>query len=265
MTTAPVKTILGIKITYERLLFTFMGVLMISGIVAVVAVGLKPRAIPVIKLSEFANENTVANSINMGVPEFKEEPLLIVGVEPGTDYYSRLLTAWLPSQMFQHVIVDEDLNFPADFQRTETISFKNNMESIFNQLRERVNRKERTLLITAHVNATQVIARSFTHLMNEAFRQVVADVPVEGASQEPPHFVSLVFSDFTRRREDEKNFKIPCATVEDKDQFGVGALGCQILQQSRLYYRKKMTPGHRVGLMSQIGRWEYLFLMTEEP
>ena len=75
--------------------------------------------------------------------------------------------------------------------------------------------------------------------------------------------MSLIFSNFPRRREDESNLEIPCNTGP-KDSEQTGSLGCLILQSSRVLYRKHLKAGTWVGLLNQVGGSDYVFLITPE-
>ncbi len=66
-----------------------------------------------------------------------------------------------------------------------------------------------------------------------------------------------------RKRDDDKLARIPCL-VPDTDQTGMGPLGCAILQQSRMLYKKKLEPGKKVGYVDQRGVFDFLVFYSNQ-
>lgn len=72
--------------------------------------------------------------------------------------------------------------------------------------------------------------------------------------------VHLIWSEVLQKREDEATMAIPCDT--SGKQFAIGRLGCEILNLSRLNYRKIKKSGEGWGfIMSQISERDFLALL----
>lgn len=74
--------------------------------------------------------------------------------------------------------------------------------------------------------------------------------------------LSVIISSFPNKREDEINFKLPCATIQEKDLTGTGELGCVILQRARSTYRKYNGTAQMYGLMDLNPPKDYFFLLN---
>jgi hypothetical protein len=75
--------------------------------------------------------------------------------------------------------------------------------------------------------------------------------------------IHLIFSDAILSREEEKNALLPCDT--SGREFAVGRLGCEILNLSRINYRKiKKTPDMGFAT-SQISERDYLTIIKFVP
>jgi hypothetical protein len=242
-----------------KYLIGFFVAIMISGMVAVIFFGIQPRAVAKVNLSQFSNANQVANTILMSMPqEIHESPIVFFGVNPQDPFLIESLQNFLilaQSQplKFDAILADESF---AQLQVPLGLSFEHfplrqQKERLVSGLKGVLEKKLHLLVLLPSVEASHKLEGS---LVSQIQPMLVNE----------QNFLSLVFANFPRRREDEAQMQIPCNTGS-ADQGQVGSVGCLILQTSRSLYRKHLTAGQWVGLINQVGITDYLFLLTQEP
>ena len=229
----------------------------LSGMVAVVFFGLQPRPIPKINLSVFPSPSHVANAVLVSLPgELQESSIVVIGMNPRNPFLKQSLEYFLmliqtqPSR-FGAVVADEsfsDLQVPTDLS-FEHFSFAQQKDRLLSGLKTIQEKKVHLLMLVPQSEASHKIPQSLVSELQKS----VGEQPI----------MSLIFSNFPRRREDESNLEIPCNTGP-KDSEQTGSLGCLILQSSRVLYRKHLKAGTWVGLLNQVGGSDYVFLITPE-
>lgn len=242
----------------KKVFWIVAGLLLIGGVVWFSALNIGPRSIRKVKLMPLESPQVLANVIGLRLQEeLRRNPVLMVGVDPGDTFAINALRLFLQSPPpnvppYDEVWVDEA--FQSQFPGRE-VFLRNNSEAVTKELDAQLSQGRRVLVITSPVYASTLLQDSPAWLLSQRW---------EGRRDPRYDFISLIFTDFPRRREDEGKQKIPCV-LEHSDQTGTGPLGCQALQMGRLDYRKRLTPGQMVGLMNQINRRDFLFVLTTEP
>lgn len=253
----------GIKST--KYLLGFFGLLLASGLAAMLFFGIRPRTLPKIKLSEFTNATVVSNAFQLRMrQDMKDWPVLFVGIDPNEPFHVEVLNHFLstntePGWKYDAVVVDQDLGVNISQPNAEVFSFRRESDRLLSGLITLLKNKTRVLLVVKHVESSQSIQNNFL----QRLKTIVAKQMSVDQMQIPFTVLSLAW--FPRTRELEKDMPIPCITNDESDQLGTGALGCKILHLARLNYRKKFTAGQWVGQLDLVGSNDYLFLLSKEP
>jgi hypothetical protein len=241
----------------KYLAYTALGIVLVVGMVYVAYLGIQPRPIPLIKLSTFQNTVVASNSVLLRLRQnLQDNRILFWGIEPGKPHLTRVLKDFMamnqdPSTAYPQVIVDAELDrLDSDIKALpgERFEGKDDLPRLEEALRQAEQKQTRVLVILPAPYAATFLSGSWgDQLTAHGIR-----------------LISILSVNFPRTREQEKEMSIPC-DVADHDLSGTGKLGCQIAQTARLSYRKKFATGELVGLMNQISRNDYLFLMAKEP
>jgi hypothetical protein len=253
------------KFNFHILFFVVMGLLVLGGIALVISVGLKPKALPIIKLSHFENEVVIANSLEIGLKgEINKWNLLMFGVEPNEEFHRKIVQQLINTSSFAKIYIDEELgsNWIVEARsetQLEKISFQNNSERIYQELIEANSKNQKVLLISLHIQTSQLLDLGWSKQMNRALAESV------GAEEVRPQIKTIAMTWFPRTRDLEKDLKIQCVTAEEMDKNKVGRLGCQILQMARFAYKKNNPSFEWTGLLSLVGSNDYLFLLAKRP
>jgi len=232
----------------------FFGLVLVTGIGFVVYWGLQPRPIQKIKPSQFETQTVVINSILLRLQqELQASPIVLWGMDAANEDQRKVLQEFQHQSTlpFQVVVIDRSLENQSPEVRGwtgERIDTKNEVERLAQSLNVFRQSGARTLVVMPIEYAAAMLAGSPANQLRER------GIPT----------VNLLLSAFPRNREQESKMPVPCNTG-DSDLTGTAPLGCQILGSARTMYRKHFEKGARVGLMNQISRNDFLFLMTFEP
>jgi len=99
----------------KTLSYGILGVVLLVGLVVTLYYGLQPRAIQLIRISQFDNERVIANSVLLRMrQEFQTHPILLVGIEPGKPGLALALNEFVkmnqdPATIYPLFMVDHEL------------------------------------------------------------------------------------------------------------------------------------------------------------
>lgn len=251
---SPCVTPRGMK---KYLFGAFFGVVLISGIGFVTYLGVQPRPVQKIKPSTFANTTVVVNSILISLrPELMQYSVVLWGLDAENADQRQVLRDFLnqvqdPAEAFSVIVIDRHLEDLAPEIKTwpgDRIDAKEEVDRLAASLQMFQEKKARTLVILPTGFAAALLEESPARKLRD--RGIMT--------------ANLLFASFPRNREQEDRMEIPC-NVGGHDNTGTSVLGCQIVSTARLFYRKHFQSGEMVGLLNQISRNDFLFLLTREP
>lgn len=234
-----------------------MGLVVLGGLAFLVSLSSQPQKLSKISLQTFESPAVIASSIQRELQaEMQKSPFLVWGLETGDPALLETLEHFLesnqdPATKYEIVLVDTDLEGLepglAKIQG-ERLNSKEETRRLIQGLQSAQSQNRRVLMVLPVVYAAGSLANSVASQIK------AAGLPV----------MSVLTTNFPRRREQEAETRLPCNTnVNDKD--GSGRLGCEIVQTARAHYRKKMPSGQWVGLMNQTSPDEFLFVLAREP
>lgn len=232
----------------------------IGGIYFAIAFGLKPKPIPKISWSHFANPEEFGTNIYKRLRlEIQSHNLLFLGIMPGRPNHYLVWKGFLdslePEYKFEHLIIDSSLEHKQLLPFTEEINLIENQQAVVASIKDIINTKKKVVIILPTTYISYLVRDNFYSLLNRSLYQV------ENGSRFDVDWLTFSLSSFPLSRDEEKFLEIPCDT-EIKDADGSGALGCMILMKSRTLYRKKRIEGKIPGVLDQIGTKEYLGLIN---
>lgn len=215
----------------KKIYYGFVGLLIVSGIVAMIIFGIKPRPIPKIKLSGFDTTEKFVEAIQTSLYQpLKEGHLLFLGTEGSTE---NQIKAW------KHFI---------KFVGYEELVIQGNQFPTPEEIQNLISQNKKIAMIMNSVDSSQVLANNAVFYYKKA-----------GVTPMSFSFVSI-----PRSREEEKDMMIPCMVAEG-DVSGSGKLGCLAVQEARMNYRKKVKPGQWAGIMNQTGGLDYTLMISLKP
>lgn len=182
----------------------------------------------------------------------EQTSVIFWGSHTNDEYVTEVLRAFIAhrpvgQKAFDEIWVDEEFqNIFQDRSLYRPIFLRGNGESLKAEVTAIIKSGKRILILTAPVAASTFVVDSPAYSLR--------DLGV----------VSLLFTEFPRRRVDEVDQRIPCV-LSHVDQTGTGAIGCLIVQAARAEYGKSFAPQTRVGLLSELNSQDYLYLMAIEP
>ncbi len=233
------------------------GLVFIAGLALVVHVGLQPSATNQIPIRVFSSTEGAADALLSELnPELQHHSLLIVGLQPGKPELIQLFFDLLKQNAgtkteFKVLLIDQELEriIPElSSLAAERINIQDHTDELLTGLRQLQEQQVRTLIVVPVPFAALLVPNSLAGgLIERGF-----------------DLQTLIFADFPRRRENEKNLFVPCE-VASHDISGSGKLGCEILMTSRLFYRQRMKSNELVGVLNQLSSKDQLFLFTREP
>jgi len=231
-----------------------IGLVVAGGLFATVYFGLQPQSVSKVTFSEFLSQDVVADSILLHLrEELKQSSIVLLGVEPEVpeqiQVWKHLLKGNQKSGLkFDHIVIDQFLKAEGQIPGAEQTDTKENITQVIQVLSDIQAKGQRAAVILPTVYASQLVAGNVASILKE---------------QAHLNMISLSLADFPRSREEESAMRFPCS-VDDVDQTGLGQLGCTIAQEARANYQKKKTSGALVGLIDQVGKNDYLVLLTKE-
>lgn len=188
--------------------------------------------------------------------EFQSRPLLILGLWPDDSFALQMGHALieaaspLEAQNFAEIWVDEELQSVFTGRK---VFLRGQAQGLQSEVAEFLKSGRRLLILTSPVFASSFLENSPAWQLRQK-----ADLP-DGFN-----FISLIFSDFPRRREDEAQMRLPCV-LPHADQVGTGAFGCRLQQLARLQYRKNFPACTQLGQLEQLNSRDFLFAIGTQP
>lgn len=262
-----------------RILFWTLVIVTFSSLIGWFALNqAQPRNIRKIGLSAFASPAIATNAVAMRLrEEFRKTPIWLWGINPQDPFHAQVVASFFAVKddwavPFDELWLDEEIEalMNQEFKRIaeqestgllssdrklpnlpmqSTIQFKQKIEDLAASLQEKQDAGKRVLVLT-------VTPYAATFLEQGPAWALARNLSLQ--------FQTLVFADLPRRRELEAKMTFPCV-LSHSDRTGIGDLGCRIVQRARLLYRKKMSPGSRVGVLDQYSKFDFLFLTGLEP
>jgi hypothetical protein len=232
-------------------LYILFGFLVLSGMTSAIYFGLSPKPIPKIRFSSFEAPVKLSEAIALRMrEEIKNAPFLAFGFQPERPEQLEVVREFLrvnsePAMSYGVIVAEEGLGpLGPGFETAETINMKDQIETLGQGLKEAQAAGHRTLLVMPSAYSTQLLKANVSDILKKKY-----NIPL----------VSFSVVELLRSREQEQRISIPCfVTDTGTDVAGTGPLGCAILQQSRLTYRKKTDVNKRAGMMDQRGASDFL-------
>lgn len=245
------------KKSYAALIWVLAVVATAIGVFIYLILGDTPRTLPKIKLSYFASEKEVADSVGKRLyQEINQNKFYWFGTEPGKPEYIDVAIA-LKNDLekkykFTRVIADGELNLSKELLTqlgvTDVVDFKENL----NQVGERFSELEKSntpyLFVTAAVYSNSILLKNPLHVLKEKF------------ALKP---MTFSFAYFPTTLEDEKNMLFQCRT---EDASGVSDWGCVVLNKARVNRRKieKDNAKPWLGVMDLSGERDYILVLKKK-
>ncbi len=237
-------------------------------VIAVVAVSLSvfiyvmlgdaQKTVPKIKLSYFATEGEIAESITKILSQtLQQRSGFWIGIEPEKteqiEVALQLKQQLEKTKTFTKVIVDQELNLSKEwlekFKATDVIAVKNNMDAVGEVLNGLEANAQPYILITAAIYSTPLIVANQIHKLKTKYPAI------------KPTTFSLAYLPTTP--EDEKFMLFQCNT---EDHSGTAAWGCAVVNKARFTRRKIKKDNIKdwIGLMDLIGEQDYMVLLKKK-
>lgn len=221
---------------------------MIAGLVAVLAVGISPRAVPKITLSPFQSPTVLANAFTMRInEELKNSDIIVLGFE-ATKEHEQILKSIVDSMKLNGVgsnVIIADSKLEWEIPDSVQFDIMKNPEPLVNETRQTFSNGKKVVIVTGNIHSTQLLKNNLVGLIK-------TNIP-------NAKLLSVSFSWFPRNKEEENQMPIKCETGNDPLQ--TADYGCWVLQNSRIQYRKKKDLTGPMGLMSQVGMNDYIFMV----
>lgn len=216
------------------------------------------KTVPKIKLSYFADEQEIAQSILKRLHlEIGKNSYFWIGVEPEKNEQIQVVAA-IKAEIekkngpFTEVIVDSELRLSADNLKllgaTQNVLMKENFDTVGQVLAKLEKENKKYIFITASLYTNSFIKENSVHLMKAKYALV-------------PLTVSVGF--FAASAAEEKNLLFGCDT---EDKSGASNWGCALVNKARIVRRKfeKKNPKPWSGLMDLSGENEYMLLLRKK-
>lgn len=235
----------------KYLSWLILGGLVLVGMAVTIYVAVEPRAVPKIKFSQFINAEAMSAALLQRLRlEITGSQVLFLGIQAEekehyvlvNDFIQRIQSEIHPLR----VAVDPHLPHKSMISYQDEIDLKSEPDRFVEGVRQSYTQKVFLVVIVPSLYASYLLSES----------------PVSKLEKETQlRGTSFIFSKFPRSRDEESRLYYPCVS-EDRDHQGSSPLGCMILNQARLSYRKKDVPGKKSGLAYQVGLSEYLVLLN---
>jgi hypothetical protein len=237
-----------------------LGIVVIAGFSLIIYYGMQPRPVRKINLSTFESTEVLADAVLMRLrEEIMKSPVLFLGIQPENKEHLQIWQKFMeknqdPKMKYSVVVIDKFLSADG-LENPEIIDTKEQVQALLSGFQTALSRGQRVVVVVPNLFGAQVIKGNVVNQIKDGWSKLASPWP------EP---MSISLSDFPRKREQEKDMKPQCMT-NVADETGEGALGCLVVGAARNNYRKKRTPGQKVGLLQQVGLKDYLLLYTQEP
>jgi hypothetical protein len=239
----------GLKMSLKYI-FAIIGLSFVA-VLIVLLTNLSPKAVPLIKPSEFNVPGELGKAISLRMREqIRTSPILFLGVMPEKQYHYQAWEEFLkavdePGLAYDVVARDAQLNPEWAQFANEVIDIKSNPQGLAAGLSAGLAQKKRVVVLVPSVYSSLTLNGNPAHMMKNDFKIGLTSM-------------SLV--NFARNLEEERQSEIPCMTVNDVG--GIGPLGCVIQLQGRILSRKKLKSDMYQGAMSLVGEGDYLILFN---
>jgi hypothetical protein len=234
--------------------WTFLGIIVVAGLVVSIYFGLQPKSVPKIKSSLVADPERMGQAVAQRLwGEIKDAPIVFLGVDPDQPDDLRVWKGFLDSlpadEKYALIVIDPALPGKNIIPYNEQIDIQKETERFKQGIHGALENKVRVAVIVPSIYSSQSIH----------------DSPVNRLKAELSFLpMSLSIAQPTLQREEEASAPYPCATGSG-DTVGLGSWGCLIRTKSRSLYHKNWEGGKYLGLMDQIGANDYLILLRFIP
>lgn len=229
-----------------------LGVMTLIGVTVSIYFSTQPKPIAKISFSHFVDSQEIAWALNQRLRlEIEQTDLLYLGVDPQKLNHMEIWKSFLENLKkeghgFDIVIVDPHLNHKATLAYQEEIDLQQEQARFVEGIGKAKNLHQRVAVVMPNLFTTYLIEQSPASL-------ILKENQIRG--------LAFTLTGFPRNRNEERVMPYPCVT-EQEDRQGTRNLGCMILSQARLVYRKKHVEGKRAGMAMQVGLSEYLVLFN---
>ena len=216
------------------------------------------KTVPKIKLSYFADEQEIAESILKRLQlEIGKNSFFWLGVEPEKNEQIKVVAA-IKSEIekkngpFSEVIVDSELRLSSEDLKllgaTQNVLLKENVETVGQVLAQLEKENKKYIFVTASLYSNSFIKENPVHVLKSKF------------ALKP---LTLSFGYFAANAAEEKDILFPCDT---EDKSGASNWGCAIANKARMVRRKfeKQNPKPWSGLMDLTGETDYMLLIRKK-
>lgn len=237
----------------KRWLWVFLSILISTGFYFTIRYGLRPKPIPVLNATEFAEAPQIGAVIYKGLrQEIRFEGVLLLGSTSELQEYEEIWTGLLKtaaadqvqiSALFQH----EELKVPQMHGEWETIMFNNQMIQSGKLLSLVKARIEAGKLVVIHAPSLVV-----SHLINDSLsRQLDQELkrPV----------LALSTLSLSLKPEEQNSLQVQCLSAGENDNSM--RIECAKARVGKILLKKKMTEGKIWAVMERHGLKEYLIFV----
>jgi hypothetical protein len=190
-------------------------------------------------------------------PEIEKSQVFFVGLDPYEPSHAQVLLeflriAKLAGLNFNFIVMDESLGLSKSKDliaiESQSFTFRKELDRFWGGLELARDKKLKLLVLSSPVESSKFLKDSLINLVNQKYQS---------------NFLSLSMVKFPRNQAEESEMSIPCL-MGAADQFGVGELGCAIIQKSRTFYRKKYHPAYLLMQMESRPNGDYLMYLRRE-
>lgn len=239
-------------------LYWIIGVIASSmAIFVYIFIGDAPKTLPKIKLSYFADEQEIADSVSKRLfQEINRTSFYWLGVEPEkneqVDFALRMKIDLDKIKHFKVVIADRELLLKPEvlqaFGVTDEIAVKENIEALGTKLAALEKNGDSYFLLTAAIYSTSLLQNNPLHKLKEKF-------------QLKPLTFSIGY--FATTLEEENKLIFRC---DAEDNSGTKEWGCFVVSKARSSRRRMEYQNQKpwVGLMDLTGESDYALLLKKK-
>ncbi len=239
-------------------LYWVIGVIAVSMAVFVyIFIGDAPKTLPKIKLSYFADEQEIADSVSKRLfQEINKSSFYWLGVEPEKneqiDFALRMKIDLDKIKHFNVVIADRELQLKPEvlqqFGVTDVVAVKEQLVDLGAKLSELEKNNESYFLLTAAIYSTSLLPQNPLHKLKEKY-------------QLKPLTFSIGY--FAAEPADENKLLFRC---DMEDNSGIKEWGCFVVNKARSSRRRLELQNTKpwIGLMDLTGETDYALLLKKK-
>lgn len=236
----------------KRWIWFIVAALVSTGVYFTIRYGLRPKPIPVMNPTEFANLEQIGVVIYKRLrPDIRSERLVILGstqdIPQDEQLWSGFLKAALADKEKMVLFMREGVPAMTQAPELESISFSDaDIQSgeFLNKVKERIKSGQ---LIVVHG-----FTREVSHLVDGSLSR-----QLEKVAKHP--VLSLSSMRFALKQEDRDSLQTQCLATEST---GETRLACAGQKVARKYVRKNLDPSKIWGVMERHGLKEYLVFVN---